>query len=62
MEEVYNVQEPHFWTLCSGVYVGNLRVEVSQKADAKSILSHIQSMFKQIGVKHIYIQIDYASV
>lgn len=62
MEEVYNVHEPHFWTLCSGEYIGNLKVEVSQKADAKSITSHIQSMFKQIGVKQIYVQIDYTSV
>lgn len=62
LEEVYNVHEQHFWTLCSNVYVGNVKVEVSNNADPKYVLSHVTSIFKQIGVKQIYVQIDYAHV
>nr|CAD7263497.1 unnamed protein product [Timema shepardi] len=34
---VYSIQEPHFWTLCSDVYVGAVKLEVSKEADHKYI-------------------------
>jgi len=37
---VYAVQEPHFWTLCSDVYVGALKLEVSKNVDPKYVVTH----------------------
>ncbi|CAH1773220.1 unnamed protein product [Owenia fusiformis] len=60
LEGVYSVQEPHFWTLCSEVYIGTIKLEVSMKADAKYILSQTHNIFTQVGVKQLYVQIDHA--
>ncbi|XP_069127913.1 zinc transporter 7-like [Argopecten irradians] len=62
LEGVYSVQEPHFWTLCSDIYVGTIKLEVSSKADAKYILSHTHNLFTQIGVRQLYVQIDYSAM
>ncbi|KAG9510754.1 Zinc transporter 7 [Fragariocoptes setiger] len=58
LEGVLSVQEPHFWTLCSGNYVGSLKVEVTRHIDTKSLLYTIKSIFSQINVYRIHIQID----
>lgn len=62
LEGVYSVQEPRFWTLCSNVYIGTLKLEVSPKADARYLLSHTHNIFTQVGVRQLYVQIDYALV
>jgi len=59
LEGIYGVQEPHFWTLCSEVYIGTVKLEVAANADAKYILSHTHNIFTQIGVRQLYVQIDY---
>lgn len=56
---VYSVQEPHFWTLCSDVYVGALKLEVSKSVDPKYVVSHTQMIFAAAGVRQIYVQLDY---
>lgn len=56
---VYSVQEPHFWTLCSDVYVGALKLEVSKNVDPKYVVSHTQMIFASVGVKQLYVQLDY---
>lgn len=56
---VYSVQEPHFWTLCSDVYVGAIKLEVSENADAKYVTKQARMIFESIGVKYITIQLDY---
>lgn len=56
---VYSVQEPHFWTLSSNAYVGSIKLEVSENADAKYVKSQAQSIFEAIGVKHMNIQLDH---
>lgn len=60
LDGVYSVQEPHFWTLCSEVYIGTIKLEVASKADAKYILSQTHNIFTQIGVRQLYVQIDFA--
>lgn len=60
LEGVYGVQEPHFWTLCSEVFIGTIKLEVSANADAKYILSHTHNIFTQVGVRQLYVQVDYA--
>jgi zinc transporter 5/7 len=62
LEGVYSVQEPHFWTLCSDVYIGSVKLEVAQKADAPYIISHTHNIFTQAGVRQLYVQLDYAPV
>jgi zinc transporter 5/7 len=56
---VYSVQEPHFWTLCSEVYVGAIKLEVSKNVDPKYVVSHTQMIFASVGVRQIYVQLDY---
>uniref|UniRef100_A0A0K8TPW9 Putative zinc transporter 7-like isoform x2 n=1 Tax=Tabanus bromius TaxID=304241 RepID=A0A0K8TPW9_TABBR len=56
---VYAVQEPHFWTLCSDVYVGAIKLEVSRNVDPKYVVTHARMIFEAVGVKQIYIQLDY---
>ncbi|KAF5303625.1 hypothetical protein FQA39_LY09872 [Lamprigera yunnana] len=56
---VYSVQDPHFWTLCSDIYVGALKLEVSKTVDPKYVVSHTQMIFAAAGVRHLYVQLDY---
>lgn len=62
LEGVYSVQEPHFWTLCSDVYVGALKLEVAPGADQKYLLSQTHNIFTAVGVRQLYVQIDTALI
>lgn len=57
---VYSIQEPHFWTLCSDVYVGALKLEVSKEADSKYIVNHTHMIFSAAGIKQLFVQLDFA--
>jgi len=50
LDGVYSVQQPHFWTLCSNVYCGGLKLEVSPTADTKFILSHTHNIFAAVRI------------
>lgn len=56
---VYSVQEPHFWTLCSDVYIGALKLEVSKNVDPKYVVQHTQMIFASVGIKQLNVQLDY---
>uniref|UniRef100_A0A6V7MFK0 Cation efflux protein transmembrane domain-containing protein n=1 Tax=Bracon brevicornis TaxID=1563983 RepID=A0A6V7MFK0_9HYME len=56
---VYDVQEPHFWTLCTNTYVGCLKLEVARTVDPKYVLAQTQMIFHAVGVRHLTIQLDY---
>ena len=60
LQGVFSVQEPHFWTLCTDVYVGGVKLEVSSRADPKYITSHTQMIFQAVGVQQLYVQLDVA--
>lgn len=60
IEGVYSVQQPHFWTLCSEVYIGAVKIEAAVNADHKFILSQTHNIFAAVGVKQLYVQIDTA--
>lgn len=62
LEGVYSVQEPHFWTLCSDVYIGALKLEVAKGADTKYILSQTHNIFSAVGVRQLYVQIDTSAI
>ncbi|KAL0270178.1 UNVERIFIED_CONTAM: hypothetical protein PYX00_007669 [Menopon gallinae] len=59
---VYSVQEPHFWTLCSDVYVGAIKLEVAKSADPKYIISHTHMIFAEVGVRQLYVQLDFSPI
>ncbi|RZF38288.1 hypothetical protein LSTR_LSTR009011 [Laodelphax striatellus] len=59
---VYSIQEPHFWTLCSDFYVGAIKLEVTESADPKYVVSHTQMIFTAAGVRQLYVQLDYAAM
>jgi zinc transporter 5/7 len=59
---VYSVQEPHFWTLCSDFYVGAIKLEVSKNVDPKYVVSHTRMIFEAVGVRQIYVQLDYQAM
>ncbi|XP_016317727.1 zinc transporter 7 [Sinocyclocheilus anshuiensis] len=59
---VYNLQEPHFWTLCTDVYIGTLKLLVAPDADSRWILSQTHNIFTQVGVRQLYVQIDVAAM
>lgn len=56
LQGVYNLQEPHFWTLCTDVYIGTLKLLVAPDADTRWILSQTHHIFTQVP-KHSFIQV-----
>ncbi|XP_012697397.1 zinc transporter 7 [Clupea harengus] len=62
LQGVYNLQEPHFWTLCTDVYIGTLKLLVAPDADARWILSQTHNIFTQAGVSQLYVQIEVAAM
>ncbi|XP_078723888.1 zinc transporter 7 isoform X2 [Lampetra fluviatilis] len=62
LQGVYSITEPHFWTLCSDVFVGTVKLHVAPDANARWLLSQTHSIFTQAGVRQLYVQIDFAAV
>uniref|UniRef100_A0A3P8ZFZ3 Zinc transporter n=1 Tax=Esox lucius TaxID=8010 RepID=A0A3P8ZFZ3_ESOLU len=62
LQGVYNLQEPHFWTLCTDVYIGTLKLLIAPDADSKWILSQTHNIFTQAGVRQLYVQIEVAAM
>lgn len=60
LEGVHSIHEPHFWTLCSDNYVGTIGVEIARTADYTYIQNTVRSIFTQIGVKQVHIEIHFA--
>ncbi len=50
LDGVYSIHEPHFWTLCSDVFVGTIKIEVAPNADAKYIVSQTHNIFTQVSI------------
>uniref|UniRef100_A0A670IW27 Zinc transporter n=1 Tax=Podarcis muralis TaxID=64176 RepID=A0A670IW27_PODMU len=48
LQGVYSLHDPHFWTLCTDVYIGTLKLFVAPDADAKWILSQTHNIFTQV--------------
>ncbi|XP_041862706.1 zinc transporter 7 isoform X1 [Melanotaenia boesemani] len=53
LQGVYNLQEPHFWTLCTDVYIGTLKLLVAPDADTRWILSQTHNIFTQVPERTI---------
>ncbi|OTF74820.1 Metal tolerance protein C2-like protein, partial [Euroglyphus maynei] len=59
LDAVTNIHEAHFWTLCSGQYVGALKVEMRSNGNAAAVVSQTHAIFQQVGIKNLHVQIDY---
>lgn len=59
-EEVLQIHDPHFWTLCTGTYMGTLRLEVIGQADASRLVAMARSILQQVGVSQVTIEVTYA--
>ncbi|XP_050665649.1 zinc transporter 7 [Leptidea sinapis] len=57
---VHSVQEPHFWTLCSDVHVGAIKLEVAREVDPRYVTEQAARIFREAGVKHLTVQLDYS--
>uniref|UniRef100_A0A8C5RD20 Zinc transporter n=1 Tax=Laticauda laticaudata TaxID=8630 RepID=A0A8C5RD20_LATLA len=55
LQGVYNLHDPHFWTLCTDVYIGTLKLFVAPDADAKWILSQTHNIFTQVKCAFVYL-------
>ncbi|XP_072295156.1 zinc transporter 7 [Eucyclogobius newberryi] len=62
LQGVYNLQDPHFWTLCTDVYIGTIKLLVAPDADTRWIQSQAHNIFTQAGVRQLYVQIDVAAM
>lgn len=49
IEGVYNIQQPHFWTLCTDTYVGTLKLEVDAMADSQHIIDQTLIIFYEVN-------------
>ena len=49
LQGVYSLQEPHFWTLCSDVYIGTVKLLVAPDADSRWLLSQTHHIFTQVA-------------
>ena len=61
LEGVYSIQDPHFWTLCTDVFIGMIKLEVAPDADMKYVQSQTHNIFYQVRAK-IYIQLSMLSI
>lgn len=60
MDDVFSIQDPHFWALSSNMWIGTLRLLVAPTADTHKILSQTHHIFMEIGVKQLYVQIEHS--
>lgn len=50
LQGVYSLHDPHFWTLCTDVYIGTLKLLVAPDADGRWILSQTHNIFTQVCI------------
>ena len=62
LEGVYRIHEPHFWTLCSDVYVGTIKLQIAPNANPSYIQSQAHNIYAQVGVRQLYVQIDFSAM
>ncbi|XP_065906104.1 zinc transporter 7-like [Dysidea avara] len=60
LEGVVSVHDPHFWTLCSNMHYGSVVIETEEGANSQKILSAARSIFTQVGIKQVTIEIHIA--
>jgi len=62
LDGVYRIHEPHFWTLCSDVFIGTIKIQISPTANPSYIQSQAHSIYAQVGVRQLYVQLDFSAM
>ncbi|BBN01138.1 hypothetical protein MPTK1_2g04970 [Marchantia polymorpha subsp. ruderalis] len=58
LDEVVDCYKARFWDIVPGGVVGTLVIQVKPGADEQKILKHVHSVFNDIGVKDLTVQIE----
>ena len=48
LDGVLQVQDAHFWTLCSNVHLGSLRLETLSTVDSRLLLAQAKAILSQV--------------
>ena len=59
LDGVLQIQDPHCWTLCSGTYIGSLRLDVLPGNDAVRLVAMAKSILKQAGISQVTIEVNF---
>ena len=51
------VRGAHFWTLCTGTYLGSLRLDIQQGSDSTHLVAMTRSILKQAGLTDVIIEV-----
>ena len=57
VEGVQQVHNFHFWTLCSGRYMGSLQLEVLPSTEHARLVATVRGILKQVGVEQVTIEV-----
>ena len=58
VEGVVEIGKCHFWELNQGHYIASIVVLAHNEADEQKLRLQISSIFKQISIREIIIQVD----
>ena len=51
------VRDAHFWTLCTGTYLGSMRLDIQAGSDATHLVAMARSVLKQAGLTDVIIEV-----
>ncbi|PIA53330.1 hypothetical protein AQUCO_00900124v1 [Aquilegia coerulea] len=58
LEDVSEISQARFWELVPGHVVGSLLIQVNEGTDHNPILHHVHSLYHELGVQDLTVQID----
>lgn len=58
LEGVLKIRDQHFWTLCSGSYMGSLRLDVVSGTDTGRLLDTTRRIFVEAGLTDVLVEIN----
>ncbi|KAK6945379.1 Cation efflux protein [Dillenia turbinata] len=59
-EDVVEVSQARFWELVPGHVIGSLSLQVKEGTDERLVLHYVHSLYHDVGVADLTVQIDYA--
>ncbi|CAM6098411.1 unnamed protein product [Calypogeia fissa] len=59
LEEVIDCYKARFWDIVPGSVVGTLVLQIKAGSDEQKILKHVHSIYNDIGVKDLTVQLEY---
>ena len=57
LEGVVEVRDAHFWTLCTGAYLGSMRLDIQEGSDSTHLVAMARSILKQAGITDVIIEV-----